>query len=315
MKLDGAGHAVFTCEKDAQGVWKWVQFLQTRPEWTYGYFESRIRMGADPSLISSGFWFTDVPQGNPVTQHIEIDILENQNLKMNHTIHFATTTPYYRVFSHTLPMPPQWDAWRLFGCQWTPQEIVFYLDGQETYRFDYRTYGVTALNALYAVIGGGGTRPSFLKLEAVPAADRERLWPVFDYVRVYQPRKKHEAAPAVALVPGAAPQPNADGFRLIAGPKVTFSVEAAPADRIESVALIDNGFLIAELCRPLQIHGRIHPRVLREHEVHGCQPQHVDGRPILETRCAARSTPRTPSPHWPGPLTARSASPSLGPFT
>lgn len=105
VKLDGAGHAVFPCEPDVQGVWRWVQFLRTRQEWTYGYFESRIRMGAEPSLISSGFWLYNLPQGNPVTQHIELDILENQNLKMNHTFSWPADPPTGTKVVNGVPTP------------------------------------------------------------------------------------------------------------------------------------------------------------------------------------------------------------------
>jgi beta-glucanase (GH16 family) len=112
--------------------------VKSKAKVLYGYFEIRSR--AMDSHGSSAFWFYDS------TPEIwtEIDVFEmsaapkhEQTVYLNvHVFHTPTVKEHFaRPKRYDAPWKVA-DDYHLYALLWTPEELVFYVDGEERYRLE-----------------------------------------------------------------------------------------------------------------------------------------------------------------------------------
>lgn len=150
----------------------------------HGYAEARVKLPEGQGLwpafwLLTSFYVEDVP---------EIDIMEflgHDTETLYHTYHYfeplnnwnKVSTPSY-TSSHT----DFTAGWHTFGVNWTPTEIIWYLDGVEARRISAADYTIPN-QAMYVIanLATGGNWPG--------SPDNSTPFPAefeLDYIRVYQ---------------------------------------------------------------------------------------------------------------------------------
>ena len=109
-------------------------------EQAYGYFECRMMFPATTGFWGA-FWMMcgDVGrEDGSAVSGAEIDIIESGECArrgVNHAIHWDGYGAAHRSVSKILPRRSDlYEGWHVYGFEWTPDEYVFYIDGQETWR-------------------------------------------------------------------------------------------------------------------------------------------------------------------------------------
>lgn len=108
----------------------------------YGYFEARIRFQREIGHWSA-FWIQTPtmarPFGDPARAGVEIDVIEylrngDYPTKAQHTIHWDVRTPRQQRDFAAPVIEGIGEGFHTFGVEWTPEVLVFYVDGKETWR-------------------------------------------------------------------------------------------------------------------------------------------------------------------------------------
>lgn len=151
VALDGRGHLTITTTRhevpDGAGGVKAeyrTGMISTRGiyETTYGYFECRMRVQREVGHWSA-FWINTPtmgkPMGDPAAAGVEIDVMEylcngDYKDKAQHTIHWDHKTPAYQRDFTALHIPGLGEGFHVYGCEWTPEYLAFFVDGRETWR-------------------------------------------------------------------------------------------------------------------------------------------------------------------------------------
>jgi len=261
--VDGQGHFVVKVTRDADGTYRYHPGIHTKGKFhrTYGYFEARARFTRQPGWWGA-FWLYGVEVGpNPFVMGQEIDVFEDfvkpkKKLDFRHNVHFDSQLAraagdqgrlgklegnvLYRVSRGTSVLVNDWDAFHVVGVEWTPLEYVFYCDGRETFRLDYRQVPVTT-QPMHVLISGCFRKPrkgSFLGDYA------DANWPdqlTVDYVRVYEEDPGTRQRPKVSL------RMSKPARVVPTGQSVAFEVSANKVGgSIKRVLLFDNGRIRAE---------------------------------------------------------------------
>lgn len=179
---------------------------QTMYEYTYGYIESRMKL---PKHLRSdywvGFWLMagNMLGGNDADtrEGCEIDILETfdtWNLgKAKHTVHWGGYGKTHNA--HGVSSGPFLSLldndFHTYGLLWTPEEYIFTVDGQITWKTDFIGLGSDKDGKRKSL--GPCHEPAYIKIsvEAAPWSGPHSDWEkdqpesdelVVDYVRVYQ---------------------------------------------------------------------------------------------------------------------------------
>lgn len=215
VALDGQGNLVITTSramvKQADGSEKpefRTGLISTlgRFETTFGYFE--IRMKAQRQIGHwAAFWINTptmgVPMGDPAKAGVEINVVEHlRNAdnadKVHHSIIWDSKPPQSQRDSMKISVPGLEEGFHTFGCEWTPEAIVFFVDGRET----WRTNKAISKRDQYLVVS---LEVGKWAGEIGEAALPDSL--VVDHVRVFKKRAEVEpkpAAEAAASSPGVA---------------------------------------------------------------------------------------------------------------
>ena len=157
-----------------------------RFEQAYGYFEIRCKVPSIPG-VNAAFWLIG---GSMWTQEAEggmdgaeIDVLETNALSQTtfqHAVHWDGYGEYHDSVNHPVPNKRIYDGnFHVFGFEWTKDEYIFYVDGDETWRTNAGGICTVPLYLkLTAATGGwvGDPDPGNLPTQAM----------VIDYVRVYK---------------------------------------------------------------------------------------------------------------------------------
>ena len=109
-------------------------------EQAYGYFECRMMFPATTGFWGA-FWMmcgnVGAEDGTAVSG-AEIDIIETGECArkgVNHAIHWDGYGSAHKSVSKILPRRSDlYEGWHTYGFQWTPDEYIFYIDGEETWR-------------------------------------------------------------------------------------------------------------------------------------------------------------------------------------
>lgn len=262
-ELDGSGNFAIRVSRDADGTYRYHNGIQTKGKFqqTYGYLETRARFTRQPGWWGA-VWLYGVEVGpNPFLMGQEIDIFEDfykpkKENDFSHNVHFDSQLSFasednrrvgkldgntlYRISRGTKVLVDDWNGFHVVGVEWSPLEYIFYCDGKETFRLDYREVPVTN-QPMHVLISGCFRDPNRAKFQGDYA---DGTWPdqlTVDYVRVYEEdlagRKRPEVSLRMATPAAVAPQ----------GSPVTLEVSADDPDgSIERIFLFNNGRIRGE---------------------------------------------------------------------
>jgi beta-glucanase (GH16 family) len=144
----------------------------------YGYFEMRARLPGGRGLWPA-FWLVSKTQ----QEHIEIDIMEAIGGDTVHVYQSTHLKPSRGKGIHVRVGPEGFDytaAAHSYGLEWTPDALVFYIDGLETIRTDgtpFRDAPPMYMIANLAVGGDwAGTPDSNTRFPAIMRIDHLRAY-------------------------------------------------------------------------------------------------------------------------------------------
>lgn len=183
-RLDGRGHLVMSL-RQAGDVYEIAQvstqqtFLQR-----HGYFECRARVNHELGAHTA-FWLQspELNQGldDPARFGTEIDIFEyhvrDGRQWVFHNLHWNGYGPEHRQAGTRVAVPGVDQGFHTFGLLWTPDEYVFFVDGQETWRTTEAVSQIPQYLILSVELSGWG---GDVALATLP----DEI--VFDHVRVFQ---------------------------------------------------------------------------------------------------------------------------------
>ncbi len=193
-------------------------YLQTSETFNtqYGYFEARIKMPSTKGTWPA-FWLLPSKQNDQIYWPPEIDVVEHYPTQPElswHTIHYKTAAVYHNTDGKQYQHPVSLNqGFHVYSANWTPTEVVFYVDGMET----YRTSAATINQSMFMIVSLGAGA-----LAGAPEADLSGGTMEVDYVRVFnnaeafgfdggtqQPPVATQQPPAATQTPQP-PQPTLD---------------------------------------------------------------------------------------------------------
>ncbi|MBM3499835.1 MAG: glycoside hydrolase family 16 protein [Armatimonadetes bacterium] len=181
IRLDGQGNLVISALKDGDRYLDGCVRTRGKFEHAFGYYVARVKLQQQPGHWSAFWLYNDCvgKLGDEGRDGTEIDIYEKPWLddRVQHALHWDGYGPEHQSEGQVAQVPGVMDGYHTFSLWWKPDEYVFYVDGNETWR----------TNA-----GGVCQVPLYLKLSdeigpwAGDIADAQ-LPDAFlvDYVRVY----------------------------------------------------------------------------------------------------------------------------------
>lgn len=137
----------YTCDTSHHSLYYYSGFLETRSKFLYGYFEIKCKLPFHPGSFPA-FWLWDADGAE--NYYEEIDIME---YSYGYKISNGTPTKYstallYNKHGNVCPygehnhkvivrMPENNDIthWHTYGCEWLPDRITWYLDGEVVNEF------------------------------------------------------------------------------------------------------------------------------------------------------------------------------------
>jgi len=193
--LDGKGCLVLRTRKDGDRYTSGAVRTKSKFEHRYGFWECRCQFPKQQGHWPA-FWLMPA-QGLPDAEvggaaGAEIDIMEKAWLteRIDHAIHWNGYGSHHKSEVREVERAGLNEGFHTFALQWSPDEYVFYVDGQETWR---------------TKAGGPSQAQSYAKLteEIGPWAGKIAVaalpdYFVVDYVRVYdlaESGKKEVPAP------------------------------------------------------------------------------------------------------------------------
>lgn len=275
--VDGQGHFIVKVSRDADGTYRYNHGVETKGKFqrTYGYFETRAKFTRQPGWWGA-VWLYGVEVGpNPFLMGQEIDIFEDfykpkKKLDFSHNVHFDAQLAFapedkkhvgkldgstlFRVSRGSQVLVNDWDAFHVIGVEWTPLEYVFYCDGRETFRLDYKQAPVTT-QPMHVLISACFREP---KKGGFFGDYADATWPdqlVVDYVRVYEedlgtrqkPKVTVRLSDASLQAAGSGSAAKTSSRRVIpAGRDLSFEIAAQSSGTVKSVLLFDNGRIRGE---------------------------------------------------------------------
>ena len=140
----GANFMDLPPEKVYTPYFSWTIGALAKPKFLkkYGYFECRCKLQKQPGWWSA-FWLQSPLIGatlDPGQSGVEVDIMENfkRNGEYVHNM-FWSGYGANKCAGHSGPRFFEQDKindWHIFAVDWSPGGYVFYVDGQETWRFN-----------------------------------------------------------------------------------------------------------------------------------------------------------------------------------
>lgn len=182
--LDGQGHLVIRTQKDGERFTSGAVRTRGKYERAFGYFEARCKF---PTMEGHwpAFWLYGPGVGtigNDGRDGTEIDIMEKPSLQsgIQHALHWDGYGDQHRQAGRPVKRDGLNEGFHTFALWWSPEEYVFYVDGEETWR---------------TKAGGVSQVPTYIKLteeigdwagDITKAALPDYF--LVDYVRVYEAR-------------------------------------------------------------------------------------------------------------------------------
>lgn len=185
IALDSKGNVMIMVKKDDKGNYLVGQLgTQGLFETKYGYFECRAKMNRSlgPHVA---FWLqspTIANVGNTYENGTEIDIFEYHRKNpgtVYHNLHWDGYGYDHKTYGINIPYPEIDEGFHTIGLEWTENEYIFYVNGQETWRTDTAISRRSQYMILSTELTGWGGDPEKGQFP-------DTVW--FDYVRVYKPK-------------------------------------------------------------------------------------------------------------------------------
>jgi len=185
--LDGKGRLVIKAfEKDGRYCGGMVS-SRGKFEYRYGYWVARCKLPKGTGQLPAFWiWSSALMPGATARKTgglecgTEIDVMEwvgSQPNKVSHTLHWVVDGKP-RKASKRVEVPGVGEGFHTFAVEWTPEEYIFYVDGNET----WRTNKAVSRRKQFACL-------SNLVVSGWAGSIEESKLPDFfvvDYVRVYQ---------------------------------------------------------------------------------------------------------------------------------
>ncbi|HPD13506.1 MAG TPA: glycoside hydrolase family 16 protein [Planctomycetota bacterium] len=138
VALDGKGSLVIRTLKEGDTYLDGCVRTRGKFEHAFGYYVARIRLQRQQGHWSAFWMFGSgvTTVGNEGMDGTEIDIMEKPWLddRVQHTLHWDGYGKDHKSKGHVSRNPGIMEGWHTYGLLWTPDEYVFYVDGQETWR-------------------------------------------------------------------------------------------------------------------------------------------------------------------------------------
>jgi len=268
--LDGEGYLVNKLTKDDKNTFLFNRGLVSKYEKTYGYFEARVQFSTQPGWWTA-FWLSGYPYGEGddcFTFPQEFDIYEDfykpkkendiqQCYHANAGLSFGSESKEYggkvdiinckEIARRSLPKKiilEQYGGWHTVALEWSPLEHIFYLDGKESFRMNYKQCPVTTIPLKIWVSGCFPTPKDTTSSIFYGVLNKAKLPDQFkvDYVRVYDEDWSGKTAPTVTVT-----TVNAKPSYTIGEP-VEFRVNAKNDDgSVKTLYLFSKGRIRAEV--------------------------------------------------------------------
>jgi beta-glucanase (GH16 family) len=138
VSLDGDGHLVITTFMDDGKPTTGCVWTKGKFEHSFGYYVAQVKFQKQPGHWSA-FWINGVgigKVGDGGRDGTEIDIMEKPWLddRVQHTFHWDGYGEHHKSEGKVVEVPDVMEGWHTFGLLWLPDEYIFYVDGQETWR-------------------------------------------------------------------------------------------------------------------------------------------------------------------------------------
>lgn len=152
-----------------------------RYEATYGYYEMRAKIPSGKGLWPA-FWLLPADQESLP----EIDIMEvlgHRPSRLELHFHYRNDAGGRRTFAKEVDTTDLSADWHTYGLDWTPEHIIWYLDGRELWRYTDRAHIPNEPMYMIVNLAVGGDWPG--------NPDRTTRFPArmeVDYVRAWRHR-------------------------------------------------------------------------------------------------------------------------------
>ena len=181
VALDGQGHLVLSTLKEGDRYVDGCVRTLGRFEHSFGYYVARVQLQKQEGHWSA-FWIMGRGVGkigDGGRDGTEIDIFEKpwRDERVQHTLHWDGYGKAHQSEGKIVKVPGIMQGWHTFGLWWKPDEYVFFVDGQETWRT--RAGGVCQMPQYMKLSDEIGRWGGDISRASLP--DRFLI----DYVRVY----------------------------------------------------------------------------------------------------------------------------------
>ncbi len=134
LELDGQGHLIIRAIKEGDQYYDAGIHTRDKFEHTFGYYVARMRLQKKAGHWSA-FWLWNRGMKH-FRERFEIDIMERPWLdeRIQHTFHWGGEGADHKSSGHVARVPGVHEGWHTFALLWTPEQYVFYVDGQATWQ-------------------------------------------------------------------------------------------------------------------------------------------------------------------------------------
>jgi len=141
ISLDSKSNLVLSTRQVDEHIETAMIGTEGKFETIFGYFEARMKFQTQPGHWSA-FWLqssTMAKIGDPKVNGTEIDIIElfstdSKTMYMN--LHWDGYGDKHKKIGSKHSEKSLAEGWHVVGLEWTPEEYIFFLDGQEVWRTD-----------------------------------------------------------------------------------------------------------------------------------------------------------------------------------
>jgi beta-glucanase (GH16 family) len=193
VSVHEAGHLIITTDRIGGRYYTGMISTEGKFMTTFGYFEAKVYLQKQPGHWSA-FWLQSPTKGREVgnvrDSGAEIDIFEylgNKRKRVQHAVHWdGYKKEHLKSKNHKLKNRNLKNGWHTFGLLWTPDEYIFYVNGEET----WRTSEGVSHRSQYIILS--------LEVEGWAGKIKRADLPdsfLVDYVRVYKPGKESQSIP------------------------------------------------------------------------------------------------------------------------
>lgn len=224
--VDGNGTYAMRLTQEENGTVEFGGPICTRESRSFGYYETRVQFSAQPGWWTSVCIINNEPGDDTFRYPQEFDLYEdftkpktNNDIQMSYWVNSSIgvgtedqpatkhgpmidETKISRMLSFRKVRFDRYDGWHTIGLLWTPLEVIYYADGQETHRMSYKDMPMTTVPNRICIVPCYGRGPSsptdkpfYGRLDEAKLPDQALV----DYVRFYEIDNGTKTAPVVEL--------------------------------------------------------------------------------------------------------------------